>query len=223
MGLVPSSSKGGGGGGGTVTSVTAGDTSIVVGGTATDPTIETGTLDKIAADHPPVAAVAMNGQKITGGAAGTAATDFAIVEQLPGTEIGYDQITVGGAITSTSEAACTTIITAGPHTFDGAPVICQVSLPAIAGPGAAGSNFVIVTLFEGAVEIGQLGTLFLNQPAGIQGEVPFQGWLRFQPSAGVHTYTVGAFASSTTANPTFSAGAGGTGVSLPAFCRFTKV
>lgn len=66
MSLVP-----GAGGGDTipptvsgVQSVKAGDNSIVVGGTASAPTIETGSLDEIASLHPPVAAVTLNGQDI---------------------------------------------------------------------------------------------------------------------------------------------------------------
>lgn len=71
------------GGSGTVTSVTAADTSIVIGGTASAPTVRTGTLDVIAADHPPAAAVALNAQKITGLANGTLATDAAAFGQIP--------------------------------------------------------------------------------------------------------------------------------------------
>lgn len=55
----------GGGGSGTVTSVTAADTSIVVGGTAAAPTVATGTLDVIAADHAPAADWSNNGHAIT--------------------------------------------------------------------------------------------------------------------------------------------------------------
>lgn len=73
------------GGGGAVDSVTAADTSIVIGGTATDPTVRTNTLDVIAADHPPAAAVAMNAKKITGLANGTAASDAAAFGQIPTT------------------------------------------------------------------------------------------------------------------------------------------
>lgn len=83
MTLSPASSRGSGGGSGTVTSVTAGDTSIVVGGTATDPTIETASLAVIAADHPAAGAVAMNAQKITGLANGAAAQDAAAFGQIP--------------------------------------------------------------------------------------------------------------------------------------------
>ncbi|HEX5268911.1 MAG TPA: hypothetical protein VFW33_00425, partial [Gemmataceae bacterium] len=48
-----------------VASVTAGDTSVVIGGTATAPTVETGTLDVIASDHPPAANWSNNSKKIT--------------------------------------------------------------------------------------------------------------------------------------------------------------
>jgi hypothetical protein len=60
---------------GTVTSVTAGDTSIVAGGTSTAPTIETATIDVIAADHPPAADWSNNSHKITSLANGGAASD----------------------------------------------------------------------------------------------------------------------------------------------------
>lgn len=65
-----------------VGSLTAGDASITVGGTATAPVIEAGTLDQIAALHPPAAAVAMNSKKLTGLANGAAATDAAAVGQV---------------------------------------------------------------------------------------------------------------------------------------------
>ncbi|MDE2101495.1 MAG: hypothetical protein KGL39_29890, partial [Patescibacteria group bacterium] len=66
-----------------VGSVTAGDTSIVVGGTSTAPTIETGTLDVIATDHPPAANWSNNGFKITGLANGSASSDAAAFGQIP--------------------------------------------------------------------------------------------------------------------------------------------
>lgn len=71
----------GGGGGGTVTSVTAGDASIVVTGTAAAPILETGDLDDIATLHPPNAPVPFNAQKLTGVLDGTAAQDAVTVFQ----------------------------------------------------------------------------------------------------------------------------------------------
>jgi len=107
--LVPSSSRGSGGGGGTVTSVSAGDTSIVVGGTATDPTIETGTLDKVANLHPPVANWSNNAKKITAIANGSAAQDAAAFGQIPttfvaGVTAGDTSIVVGGTMPTANRA-----------------------------------------------------------------------------------------------------------------------
>ena len=74
MAIVYLGNAGGGSGGG-VQDVTAADTSIVVGGTAAHPTVRTGTLDVIAADHPAAADWSNNSKKITGLANGSAATD----------------------------------------------------------------------------------------------------------------------------------------------------
>jgi hypothetical protein len=66
-----------------VSSVTAADTSIVIAGTGSAPTVATGTLDVIAANHPPAAAVAMNAKKITGLADGASAADAVAFHQVP--------------------------------------------------------------------------------------------------------------------------------------------
>lgn len=73
---------GGGEGGGSVDSVTAADGSVVIGGTGDNPTARTGTLDVIAAEHPPAASVPMNGHKHTGLASGSAAGDSVQFGQL---------------------------------------------------------------------------------------------------------------------------------------------
>lgn len=53
-------------GGAGVNSVSAGDASITIGGTASDPAVATGTLDVIATTHPPAFDWDNNGKKITG-------------------------------------------------------------------------------------------------------------------------------------------------------------
>lgn len=78
MTLVPASSAVGAG---DVLSVTAADGSIVVAGTAAAPTVATGALNAIATAHPPVAAVAMNAQRVTGLGAAVAATGAAQLGQ----------------------------------------------------------------------------------------------------------------------------------------------
>lgn len=112
MALSPSSSSGGGGGGGTVNSVTAADTSIVVGGTATAPTVATATLDVIATVHAPVAAVPMNAEKITGLANGTAASDAAAFGQIP-TALPPTALSVTNASVATAAAIAITKLGAG--------------------------------------------------------------------------------------------------------------
>lgn len=77
--------SGAGGGSGTVTSVTATDTSIVVSGTNTvAPTVATGTLDVIAAQHPPAGNWSNNSHKITSLANGSGAQDAAAYGQTVG-------------------------------------------------------------------------------------------------------------------------------------------
>jgi len=98
---------GSGGGSGTVTSVTAADTSIVVSGTDTvAPEIATATLDVIASDHPPSAAVGMNGQKVTGLANGSASGDAVAYGQLGSAAFQASSAfdATGAAATETSRA-----------------------------------------------------------------------------------------------------------------------
>lgn len=71
------------GGGGTVTSVTAGDASIVVGGTAVAPTVVTASLATIAGLHASAGSITASSQKITNLANGAAATDAAAFGQIP--------------------------------------------------------------------------------------------------------------------------------------------
>lgn len=108
------------GSGGGVTSVAATDVSIVVTGTATAPTIATGTLDVIATQHPPAAAVAMNAKKITGLANGSGAQDAAAFGQIP-TAFPQSGVTVTGTAanrsviqaSSSSAGAWVSLATAG--------------------------------------------------------------------------------------------------------------
>lgn len=86
-----------------VRSVTAADTSVVIGGTGTAPTVRTGTLDVVATQHPPAASVPMNSQKFTGLANGSAAADSAAYGQTPA---GGNTATIGqGGTGQTTVAA----------------------------------------------------------------------------------------------------------------------
>lgn len=71
-----------GGGLGTVTTVTSANNSIVVATPTTTPALTVGTVDKLFTNNAPIAALAMNSQKLTGLANGSAATDSATFGQV---------------------------------------------------------------------------------------------------------------------------------------------
>jgi hypothetical protein len=239
------------GGAGTVTSVTAADTSIVVAGTGAAPTIATGTLDVIAADHPPAANWSNNSHKITSLANGSAASDALAVGQVlaanvipvadlvagtagqvlggtgpsyslpPGYEIGYSQITSNANITDTAESTATSLIPLGPFTFDGSPVLFQFFCILVTDNNAF-SDLTIISLFEGATQITRLADQKTLAASGT-GTFTISAFYRFTPTAGNHTYKITAFVPSTSGTPAIAAGSGGTSSSPPAFGRFTKV
>jgi hypothetical protein len=138
-----------------VASVTAGDTSIVVGGTGTAPTIETGTLDVIASDHPPAANWSNNSKKITSLQNGSAAQDAAAFGQIP-TALPPNG-SAGGSLSGTypNPSIASTAVTPGSYTNASVTVGADGRLTA-ASSGAA--PVTGVTAADGSVVIGGTST-----------------------------------------------------------------
>ena len=205
----------GGGGGGAPTGAASGD----LGGNYPGPTVTGGTHLTAAS-----VAIASLADPTTGKVIGSSSNAAAAVFP-PGFEIGYDQITSQVNVVSTTEATGTTVIAAAAHTFDGTAVMVEFFSYSVGTPVVASVNdFVIISLFEAATQIGRLAHVNLNEGSVAMGLfASVCARYRFTPTAASHTYTVTAHTSSTTGTPFVGAGAAGTGVGVPAFVRFTKV
>lgn len=140
----------------------------------------------------------------------------------PGFEINYTQITAPVNVVSTAEATGTTILSPGAITFDGSAVLLHFYTMGLTTDTAAAADTVIVSLFEGATQISRIAFAQTTVTASAN-SIGVNGFYRFTPSAASHTYTLTAFATSTTGTPKVLAGNGGTNGNAPAFVRFTKV
>lgn len=140
--------------------------------------------------------------------------------QLPGTELGYDQITGTVSVTATSAATATSIIAGTAHSFDGSPVLLEFYAPGVSSPSVAGDS-TWVLLFEGSTQIAQIAQV--QTPSAASMGVTVKAGIRFTPSAGSHTYSIKAWATVTTGTPRVFAGSGSGGAAAPAYMRFTKV
>jgi len=128
---------------GSVNSVTAADTSIVVGGTTAAPTIRTGTLDVIAAQHPAAADWSNNSHKITSLANGSGAQDAAAFGQTPagGTTVTIGQGGTGQVTAAAAYNALSPMTTTGDIEYEsGANTASR-----LAGNTSATKNFLTQT------------------------------------------------------------------------------
>lgn len=136
----------------------------------------------------------------------------------PGYEIGYDEVTTSVSVAMTTESTSTTVVTCATHTFDGAAVMVEFFSPSVS-PAQANTAFITFSLFEGATQIGRIGTVE-NAAVGALA-VPVTLKRRFSPTAGTHTYSIKAYEAGGAGS--VGAGAGGAGVSFPMYARFVKV
>lgn len=140
----------------------------------------------------------------------------------PGYEFDYAEITSPVNITATVEASATTIITGNAVTYDGSTiVVIECFVPYIQAPG--NDTNTSLWLYDGSSSIGRL-TLMSNQTAtGVSGSfrIPTVARRRLTPSNAAHTYSIRGTVNAGTGIA--NAGAGGSGASMPAYIRITKV
>jgi hypothetical protein len=135
-------------------------------------------------------------------------------------------VVVGGGtpvtISATVEASSTTIVTAGAVTANGTDVYevqfycCELSLP-----GNASGNSCVISLFDGANQIGRIGMFSRTDTGTDTRNHPVFIVHRLIPSNGSHTYSVRAFR--TNVNCVADNGVGGTGAAMPIYIRVLKV
>lgn len=141
----------------------------------------------------------------------------------PGYEFDYAQITASGSPTATVEASSDTIITGHAVTYDGSTVVMVEFYCPDARPNDSAGAWVVVSLFEGATQLGRM--CWMSLPTALAATVasqrqPLVGRFRLTPSAAAHTYHIKSHVSTGTGY--IGAGAGGTGTLVPAFMRITK-
>jgi hypothetical protein len=136
----------------------------------------------------------------------------------PGTELAYAEVSTATTnITPTTEGTATTYLTAPSFTADGTAVWVEVSIPAMDTPALAGQNLYVV-LFEGATAKGNL--IRVASPSAAVTRVGMYQRRKLTPAAGATVYTAKTYVDSGTG--VLRAGAGSTGVEVPAYIRVVK-
>lgn len=162
----------------------------------------------------PISALANPGAgKVIGSAGGVAAA-----VTPPGGVIGYDEIQTLVVPTVATEAG-TIIIPGSAYNFDGGLVCAEFFSPSVNPDNTAGAG-IRVSLFEGAVQIGRLGSFCTDAVLFVVGTIFARYY--FTPSAGVHTYTITARNFGNVGNGAIGGGTGGAAAFVPCYLRFTK-
>lgn len=140
---------------------------------------------------------------------------------LAGIELGYVETQTVKNVTDLAEGTGTPLLTLPPIRFDGDPVLLE-AYGLVGLPTSAIGDVLIGTIWEAGAEVGRIFTMragFITSP-----DVrTVNGQWRFSPAAGVHTYYLAAYVSSTTGTPGLLGGPSGVGGRPPFALRITKV
>lgn len=125
-------------------------------------------------------------------------------ERGPGYEIGYAQKTTDTSVAATTAAGATVVATTASATYDGTPVMIQLSCLR----AQIGTNYLRGVIYMDAAVLQDL--VFYNLASVVAG-----GFLRYTPAAGAHTFGFAAYVDAGTGNVNATSGS-------PAFIRVTK-
>lgn len=131
-----------------------------------------------------------------------------------GAEMAYAQIVSSVNITATTEGTANTVLTLPATTFDGATKVkLEFFDPRWQTPGSAAE--MVAVLYDGAASVGLLG-YGVNAGAGAAGKFEYI----FTPAAATKTYSIRGYVSAGTGIAI--AGAGGSGLNMPAWARIAR-
>jgi hypothetical protein len=139
---------------------------------------------------------------------------------LKAKKLAYTEFTAPVSVAVTTAATATTVVTASAVTFDGATEVeVEFFAPRADTPNVL-SCAHIFELYDGATDLGSLGSVLT--PAAVPTGVPVRVSRVLTPSAAAHTYSVRAWINAA-GTGTVQAGVGGIGTLVPGFIRITKV
>lgn len=133
----------------------------------------------------------------------------------------YVEITSGVSVVGTAAGTATTVVTAGAFTADGTTIYCVEFFAYDVSIASGAAGFAIVTLNEGATEIGRVAGLN-NGGAGAQTDFSVLARRFITPSAGAHTYIIKAYRGTPAVTINAGTGASGTDNAPPAYVRITS-
>lgn len=145
-------------------------------------------------------------------------TDQAV--PLSGEELAYNQITATVNITSNVATAQNLVIEGTTRSYDGAPVMIEVSAPLVQCPAVAGTA-TLLNLWDGSTDLGVIGEVY-NGSGNISLGVTVNGRRRLTPAAGSHNYRVQGWCNGGS-GVVYTAPGGAGSTYLPAFIRVTRV
>lgn len=137
----------------------------------------------------------------------------------PAWEFDYVEKTSNVSPTATVEASADLIVSGSAVTYDGSTAVVIEFFSGFVRPDTGGAGrSITLTLWDGSTDLGRLGQFVA--PAAQTDTKACVLRRRLTPTAAAHTYHIKAFVSAGTG--LVGGGAGGTGVTMPAYIRITK-